>query len=115
MVANGRGRSEKSHMTLLCRLEEIEPNRVLHKRLDNGLEVAVVSLPDATLIAIENWCPHKGGPLAFGKIQDGVVTCPWHGFRYDLRTGQALGIDQTLLRAHVFQLAVREGNVYLVS
>lgn len=38
--------------------------------------------------ALDNRCPHAGGPLAQGKIEDGQVLCPWHRFPFDLKTGQ---------------------------
>ena len=38
--------------------------------------------------ALDGICPHAGGPLAQGRVVDGVVACPWHGWQYDLRTGQ---------------------------
>jgi nitrite reductase (NADH) small subunit len=37
--------------------------------------------------AYENACPHQGGPIGEGWIEDGVVTCPWHAWRFNLRTG----------------------------
>jgi nitrite reductase/ring-hydroxylating ferredoxin subunit len=37
--------------------------------------------------ATSNVCPHRGGPLAEGEVRDGIITCPWHRFRYDARTG----------------------------
>jgi nitrite reductase (NADH) small subunit len=37
--------------------------------------------------AIHNSCPHRGGPLGHGRLHDAIVTCPWHGYRYDVRTG----------------------------
>jgi len=40
--------------------------------------------------AIGNTCTHLGGPLAQGKLGDGVVECPWHGSRFDVRTGQVM-------------------------
>lgn len=39
--------------------------------------------------AIENACPHMAGPLGSGTCTDGVVTCPIHGWRFDVRTGEA--------------------------
>ena len=33
-------------------------------------------------------CPHNGGPLAEGLVRDGVVTCPWHWYAYELATGR---------------------------
>ncbi len=37
--------------------------------------------------AIDGMCSHQGGPLADGVVRDGCVTCPWHGWQYDLATG----------------------------
>lgn len=37
--------------------------------------------------AIDAMCAHQGGPLAEGVVKDGCVTCPWHGWQYDLATG----------------------------
>jgi nitrite reductase/ring-hydroxylating ferredoxin subunit len=37
--------------------------------------------------AMENACPHAGGPLDEGTVSDGVVTCPWHGSRFRLSDG----------------------------
>jgi nitrite reductase/ring-hydroxylating ferredoxin subunit len=38
--------------------------------------------------AIDNRCPHKGGPLGAGSLDGTVVTCPWHKFTVDVRTGR---------------------------
>jgi len=40
--------------------------------------------------AIDDECPHEGGPLSEGLVGDGCVTCPWHGAEFDLRTGKVL-------------------------
>lgn len=37
--------------------------------------------------ALENKCPHVGLSLEKGKVEDGVITCPWHGSRFDIETG----------------------------
>ena len=41
--------------------------------------------------ALDNTCSHRGGPLGEGKVSGHQVTCPFHGARFDLRTGEALG------------------------
>lgn len=46
-------------------------------------------LADGAPHAIENSCPHMAGPLGSGSCIDGVVTCPIHGWRFDVRTGCA--------------------------
>jgi len=39
--------------------------------------------------AIDNICPHRGGPLGEGDMNGAVVTCPWHGWEFDVTTGQS--------------------------
>ncbi len=40
-------------------------------------------------LALDNVCPHRGGPLAEGTIKHGKIVCPWHQWEFDLATGQA--------------------------
>jgi nitrite reductase/ring-hydroxylating ferredoxin subunit len=42
------------------------------------------------LVAVDNVCRHLGNPIDDGLVESGCVTCPWHGWRYDLRTGEHL-------------------------
>jgi nitrite reductase/ring-hydroxylating ferredoxin subunit len=44
---------------------------------------------EGEFFAVDNSCPHRGGPLAEGVIQGTVVTCPWHGWKFDVRTGES--------------------------
>jgi nitrite reductase/ring-hydroxylating ferredoxin subunit len=64
-----------------------------------GREVAVFNV-EGTLHAVDARCLHRGGPLAEGLVRDGVVTCPWHWWRYDLRTGAHLGAPWLRLRRY---------------
>jgi len=43
---------------------------------------------DGAFYAINQICPHRGGPLAEGSLQGSVVACPWHGWTFDVRTGK---------------------------
>lgn len=49
-------------------------------------EIVVVNL-DGAFHAFVNRCPHQGGPLSKGRLEDGVMICPWHLWRFDARTG----------------------------
>ena len=43
---------------------------------------------DGEFYAIDNTCAHRGGPLAEGSVSGTSVTCPWHGWEYDVRSGE---------------------------
>ncbi len=47
-----------------------------------------ISNVDGTFYAIHNTCLHRGGPLGEGELKGKVVTCPWHGWQYDVSTGK---------------------------
>lgn len=42
---------------------------------------------DGQLAAVDNVCPHRGGPLAEGWLEEGRIVCPWHAWGFDLKTG----------------------------
>src|SRR3989338_10478093 len=52
----------------------------------NGTDVALFNV-EGEFYAISNTCLHRGGPLGEGFLEDDVVTCPWHGWRYNVKTG----------------------------
>jgi nitrite reductase (NADH) small subunit len=43
---------------------------------------------DGTYHVLDGICPHAGGPLALGQLRGNIVTCPWHGWQFDVSTGQ---------------------------
>lgn len=52
----------------------------------NDRSIAVFNI-DGTYFAIDNTCVHRGGPLGEGDLEGDVVTCPWHGWEYNVKTG----------------------------
>lgn len=89
-----------------------------------GREVGVVRDPaTGDLHGIRNRCPHHGGPLCLGTVEERVsgapgryamagrhvLRCPWHGWEFDLATGQC--VDEPTLRAAVYPARVQDGRV----
>ena len=72
----------------LCRPDEIEDGFARILCLEGGERVAVFRNA-GTLSAISNACAHQNGPLGEGRIIDGCVTCPWHGFQYRVQDGRS--------------------------
>ncbi len=52
-----------------------------------GDQVVAVFHHGGQFFAIEDSCPHMGAPLSEGFIDNGIVVCPWHGWRFDVRDG----------------------------
>jgi nitrite reductase/ring-hydroxylating ferredoxin subunit len=73
-----------------------------------GRSVAIFNV-DGSLFALRNRCLHNGGPIGEGWVRDGVVTCPWHWWRYEIATGERLGAPE--MRLESFGVQVRGGEV----
>ncbi len=56
----------------------------------NGIELAVYNV-DGKFYVLKNECPHSGGPLGEGMLDGTTVTCPWHGWQFDVCTGKGQG------------------------
>ncbi len=54
-----------------------------------GAERVAVFRHQGKLYAVSNVCPHQNGPLGEGRIVDGCITCPWHGYQFDPATGKS--------------------------
>ncbi|MEZ4766888.1 MAG: Rieske 2Fe-2S domain-containing protein [Caldilineales bacterium] len=75
-----------------------------------GLSIGVF-LVDGEWHALQNSCLHRGGPVCKGTLEDGVLTCPWHGYQYKLHTGELLlDPDARLPR---YDVEVRGDQVYV--
>ncbi|MBI3413463.1 MAG: non-heme iron oxygenase ferredoxin subunit [Candidatus Aenigmarchaeota archaeon] len=64
-----------------------------------------------SFFATSNTCLHKGGPLGEGSLDNSVVTCPWHGWQYDITTGENLTNPSQPVRTH--KVVVENGSVFL--
>ena len=72
----------------VCDVSDMSEGYAKIVQLSEGERVAVF-LQEGKLSAISNACAHQNGPLGEGKIIDCLVTCPWHGFQYDVRSGRS--------------------------
>lgn len=77
----------------VCALDDIPPRGARCVRTPCG-DVGLFRVHDGRVFAIEDRCPHRGGPLSQGIVHDGLVTCPLHNWVISLETGQAQGADQ---------------------
>jgi 3-phenylpropionate/trans-cinnamate dioxygenase ferredoxin subunit len=80
-----------------CKTIELSPERELALYRVNG-----------EFYATENFCPHKGAPLAAGKLCDHVIECELHGWQFDVRTGECLTVSE---RLSTYRVVVEEGLI----
>ena len=74
-----------------------------------GRDLVLVNV-DGQFYALDNRCPHQGGPLGRGTVEDGSIVCPWHGWRWDRRSGRAIW-PQVDWRALSSPVVVDDGQV----
>lgn len=71
---------EKDGFVRVCSVHNIKEKRA--KMITVGKETIAVFKYDGKISAVNNACKHQNGPLGEGKIIDGCITCPWHGYQY---------------------------------
>ncbi len=109
IAAARRERAIDQNETAVCELAKIPDKRAVIV-CAGGERIAVFRDGD-TVSAVSNVCRHQNGPLGEGKIIDGCITCPWHGYQYDPATGRAPApFDDKI---PVFETRVENGMVYV--
>lgn len=73
--------------------------------------VALFRTHDDRVFALDDRCPHKGGPLSEGIVAGHTVTCPLHSWVFDLNTGQAQGADSGQVR--IWPVRVEAGRIFV--
>ena len=79
-----------------AKVGDLPPGTIREVQVE-GKSVALANV-DGQFHAIDGICIHRGGPLGDGPLEGSVVTCPWHGWQYDVTSGKvvqnpAVGVD----------------------
>ena len=74
-----------------------------------GGQILAIFRNEGELFAIDGMCAHQGGPIAQGEVSGGCVTCPWHGWQYELATGIQTINRQPLQKT--YEIREREGQI----
>jgi len=90
-----------------CAIADIPENRARIVCL-SGERVAIFKY-EGKISAVSNVCQHQNGPLGEGKIVFGCITCPWHGYQYELETGASP--PPFVEKVPTFNVRVRDGRV----
>ena len=94
----------------IAALDDIPPQGARVVRTPHGC-VAVFRTADDRVFALDDRCPHKGGPLSEGIVHGTQVTCTLHNWVFDMATGQAQGADEGRVVTH--PVRVEGGRIWL--
>lgn len=101
---------KSNHRKPLARLEDIPEQGSLLVTGPHGEKIALFKKDDK-VYALDDCCPHMDAPLSEGEVENGVVTCPWHGWKFQVDTGICLNMPGQ--DAFAIDLIVEEGLIYL--
>lgn len=86
------------------------PENVGYMKVVGDRELALFRLGDR-VHAVENFCPHRGGALAWGEVRGGVVHCPLHAWPFEIATGRCIEFPEVAVE--VFPVTVEGGVVFV--
>jgi len=88
VMGSGAHADDQTPWVRVCEVGEI-PERRARVVCLKGRERVAVFRHEGRVSAVTNVCAHQGGPLGEGRVVDGCITCPWHGYQYDPTNGQS--------------------------
>ncbi len=98
-----------AHWVAVCRVEEVAEGRARGVEVD-GLPLAIVHAGEA-FHALHGRCPHAGGNMGHGWVEEGELVCPLHRWRFKLPSGRCTTMRGHSL--HAFRCDVRDGQVWV--
>jgi nitrite reductase/ring-hydroxylating ferredoxin subunit/Fe-S cluster biogenesis protein NfuA len=94
-----------------CALDDIPEGGV--RPLTIGGEKVLLSRRGTMVTCFQNACAHLGFPIHDGEAEDGIITCPHHGFQYDLSSGECLTAPEVALQSHAVRVTGSKVEVRL--
>jgi nitrite reductase/ring-hydroxylating ferredoxin subunit len=94
----------------IASLHELPPGSMIY-RLIEGLPIALANVA-GSIYAFGDTCRHEGGPLSSGVLIDHTVTCPWHGWTYDIRSGKSI-VPPVGLRIPTYALHIEGDDIFI--
>jgi nitrite reductase (NADH) small subunit len=97
-----------SQLVRICSLSELPPEGEVAEFTAQGRILCVAHINGAISV-LDGACPHEGGPLGEGIVEDGRIVCPWHAYAFDPRTG--VTENDPGLKAEVVESVIESGEL----
>jgi nitrite reductase (NADH) small subunit/3-phenylpropionate/trans-cinnamate dioxygenase ferredoxin subunit len=107
---NRRKPKREGKIITVGRAEAVPPGRGATVKLKDGTEIALYNA-GGVFYAIENFCPHKGFPLSDSRLYGTIVECDWHGWRFDITSGQCFTKPGCSIES--YQVTIEDGMIKL--
>jgi nitrite reductase (NADH) small subunit/3-phenylpropionate/trans-cinnamate dioxygenase ferredoxin subunit len=91
--------------------EAVPAGRGATVKLKDGTEVALFNV-DGNFYAVENFCPHKGYPLADSRLYGNTVECDLHGWRFDVRNGECFTAPDCSIES--YEVVIEDGMIKIL-
>jgi nitrite reductase/ring-hydroxylating ferredoxin subunit len=94
----------------VARLDELEAGQLKLVEAD-GTPVVLARVGDA-VFACHDECTHQGGPLSEGRLSGARIACPWHGWMYDVRSGECV-MPARGARVPTYPVTIEQGEIWI--
>ncbi len=91
----------------IAKVTDLQPGQA--RAFPLGDRLVAIFFDGHDYLAINDFCPHMGASLADGEVQDGIVTCPWHSWRFRLNDGT--WCDNPRIRTESYEVQVHAGVI----
>jgi nitrite reductase (NADH) small subunit len=92
----------------VCAQSELPQSGLVREISVEGRALCIANV-DGAICVLDGTCPHEGGPLGEGTIENGRVVCPWHGYAFDAHTGETE--DDPAVKAEVLEAKLENGEL----
>lgn len=90
---------------------DVQEGKMVHITA-GGKEIVVTKL-DGNYYAMDNNCTHAGAELHEGELNNSELTCPWHGAKWDIKTGSLISFPQKLKPLQSHKVLIENGTLYV--
>ena len=111
VFANRRKPAREGKKITVGAVEAVPTGRGATVKLKDGTEVALFNV-NGNFHAIENFCPHKGYPLADSRLYGTVVECDLHGWRFDVRSGECFTKKSCSIES--YEVVIEDGMIKIL-
>ena len=99
----------KAHV---CKVSELAPGSMREFKTTEGKSIVIANV-DGKFYAIGGECNHAGGPLHEGVLEGNVITCPWHGAKWDVITGKNVEFAMDLDPERTYEISIEGDSIYI--